>query len=284
MKLVLSRKGFDSSSGGCPSPIFPDGSMVALPIPDRQSRITYRDLTFDEVNLATLVRDLTGDRRYLKGTAHLDPDLEESSLPRLWGWRPLLGQTGAAQTHLSNQGVGSGDLFLFFGLFRPVEFHRSRWRFVPKSSSVHAIWGWLQVGEVQTVDELADDDLPWAAYHPHFCRPPDPRNTLYVARNSLVLNGRTTDLPAAGAFRQLRPELRLTAPRATRTSQWRLPASLFPSRGRKALTYHGNHSRWRRSGNHCYLDAVGRGQEFVLDTIEYEGAVEWIEALVRNRN
>ena len=29
-----------------------------------------------------------------------------------------LGQYGAAQTHLERQGVGVGDLFLFFGLFR----------------------------------------------------------------------------------------------------------------------------------------------------------------------
>ncbi len=32
-KLILSRKGFDSASGGCPSPIFPDGTMFSLPIP-----------------------------------------------------------------------------------------------------------------------------------------------------------------------------------------------------------------------------------------------------------
>ena len=32
-KLILSRKGFDSGSGGCPSPIFPDGTVFSLPIP-----------------------------------------------------------------------------------------------------------------------------------------------------------------------------------------------------------------------------------------------------------
>ncbi|CAI8922445.1 hypothetical protein EMIT0158MI4_310005 [Burkholderia ambifaria] len=37
------------------------------------------------------------------------------------GWRPALGQTGAAQGHLSNNGVGAGDVFLFFGWFRQVE-------------------------------------------------------------------------------------------------------------------------------------------------------------------
>src|SRR5512137_1653099 len=33
MKIILSRKGFDSSLGGYPSPILPDGKMVSLPIP-----------------------------------------------------------------------------------------------------------------------------------------------------------------------------------------------------------------------------------------------------------
>ncbi len=32
-RLILSHKGFDSRSGGCPSPIFPDGTMFSLPIP-----------------------------------------------------------------------------------------------------------------------------------------------------------------------------------------------------------------------------------------------------------
>ncbi len=33
MKVVLSRKGFDSANGGIPSPIMPDGTMLSLPIP-----------------------------------------------------------------------------------------------------------------------------------------------------------------------------------------------------------------------------------------------------------
>ena len=33
MKVILSRKGFDSSNGGIVSPIFEDGTMVSFPIP-----------------------------------------------------------------------------------------------------------------------------------------------------------------------------------------------------------------------------------------------------------
>jgi len=44
MRIILSRKGFDSGSGGCPSPIFPDGSMFAMPIPYEPSPVRYEDL------------------------------------------------------------------------------------------------------------------------------------------------------------------------------------------------------------------------------------------------
>ena len=35
VRVVLSRKGFDSSSGGYPSPILPDGTLLSLPIPEK---------------------------------------------------------------------------------------------------------------------------------------------------------------------------------------------------------------------------------------------------------
>ena len=33
MKIILSRKGFDSANGGIVSPIFEDGAMISFPIP-----------------------------------------------------------------------------------------------------------------------------------------------------------------------------------------------------------------------------------------------------------
>ena len=35
MKIIISRKGFDSGSGGFPSPIMPDGTLLTTPIPER---------------------------------------------------------------------------------------------------------------------------------------------------------------------------------------------------------------------------------------------------------
>jgi len=41
MKIIFSKKGFDTSFGKKPSPIFPDGSMISLPIPDAYSNCPY---------------------------------------------------------------------------------------------------------------------------------------------------------------------------------------------------------------------------------------------------
>jgi hypothetical protein len=39
MKVILSRKGFDSGYGGIPSPVLPDGTMLSLPIPSKGDKV-----------------------------------------------------------------------------------------------------------------------------------------------------------------------------------------------------------------------------------------------------
>src|SRR4051794_34886590 len=107
MRVIFSRKGFDSSAGGCPSPIV-EGQPISLPIPVRKtpSPLRFIDLIGD---YSSLVEDLTKGRIDRYSRCHLDPDLKSSVLPRLPGWRGALGQVGAAQGHLSNEGVNVGD-------------------------------------------------------------------------------------------------------------------------------------------------------------------------------
>lgn len=280
MKLILSRKGFDSSAGGCPSPVFPDRSFYTLPIPDPRSRIAYREIHHEGLNVGKLVANLTGDRRAGGRKAHLDPDLIAGVYPRDDGWRPCLGQSGAAQGHLRKQNVGEGDLFLFFGLFRDVEKHGRGWRFVKQARPFHSLWGWLQVGEVHRIDDLADDELLWARYHPHFHGQEDGSNTLYVASDKLHLGGQSTGLPGAGVFASMQSPLRLTAPDAAAITQWRLPASFFPESAETAMSFHSNLARWTREGEDCYLRSAARGQEFVLNTLSYPGVVSWLRNLL----
>lgn len=282
MRLILSRKGFDSSSGGCPSPIFPDGTMLSLPIPDRRSRIAYSQIEQQGVNVGQLVVDLTGDSRRARHHAHLDPDLDRRAQPRADGWRPLFGQAGGAQGHLRNQRVRPGDLFLFFGLFRRVERADGRWRFVSQASAKHVFWGWLQIGEIHAVDELPSDAMRWARYHPHFHGNRD-SNTLYIADDRLRLIGDDPEAPGAGVFRHLEDGLVLTDPDVGSLTRWRLPPAFYPDSGKPPLTYHGNLARWRRGDRYCTLQSVPRGQEFVLDTARYPGVTDWLSGMLANR-
>ena len=62
LNVVLSRKGFDSASGGIPSPILPGGKLVPLPIPAAGDRHTFDEVAINQVSLGTLVEDLTGGK------------------------------------------------------------------------------------------------------------------------------------------------------------------------------------------------------------------------------
>lgn len=283
MKLILSRKGFDSSAGGFPSPIFPDGRMLSLPIPDKQGPTLYCDIDTDWGSMADLLTQLSGKTHWAHTPAHIDPDLVRASLPRKRGWRPTLGQTGAAQSHLRNQGVDIGDVFVFFGLFKPVTQTPSGWRFT-KAPARHVIWGWLQVGKIHSIDQLAPNVLPWCRYHPHFQWQNDPRNTLYQAADRLRLDQIANTLTGSGVFRHYEPLLSLTAPQARTPSQWELPASFYPEPGKPPLSYHSKPERWSKAGNRVRLQAAARGQEFVLNTQYYPQVLDWLNALINPAN
>ena len=64
MRLVISRKGFDSTAGGCASPILPDGTMVSLPIPDEESGVRYGDISVHGHEVGALVALRALDSRY----------------------------------------------------------------------------------------------------------------------------------------------------------------------------------------------------------------------------
>ena len=284
MKLILSRKGFDSSAGGVPSPIFPDGRMVSLPIPDKKSDVTYADISCDGDSLGPLVSQLTGGRIPSHFRAHIDPDLVQESLPRLAGWRPIFGQTGPAQSHLRNNGVGPGDLFLFFGLFRRVEGRDGAHTWTTDARSCHVIWGWLQVAEVLQLESSRPPGYLWAEYHPHFHRGSEPNNVVYTARRNLEIDDVATDsLPGAGILPYFSTSQQLTAPLAERTTTWNLPAWFHPTWNRTPLTYHADAQRWRSQGERTELRAVARGQEFILDCDEYPEAVRWACGLLQKQ-
>ena len=187
MKIIFSRKGFDSASGGVPSPIFQDGRLLSLPIPDESSVTRYRDVNWHEYNLGQIVSSLTRNKIPRDHGTHLDPDLSDSSIPRKKGWNQIFGQTGSAQSHLMNQGVGLGDIFIFFGLFREVEHKNGVLGFVKGTPKKHIIWGWMQIGDIVNVDSCDRDALKWADSHPHLSHGKDELNTLYISQKFLKM-------------------------------------------------------------------------------------------------
>lgn len=276
MKLILSRKGFDSQSGGCPSPIFPNGTLYSLPIPYDPSEITYADLWHGDTNIGEVVEGLTRKGVKRDRDAHLDPDINYAAYPRQEGWHPLFGQSGAAQGHLENQNIRIGDLFLFFGLFQKIEKTSGGWCFVKDAPKQHILWGWLQIGEIHKVNDLAKDELPWSHYHPHRhpSRDRDSTNTLYIASCRLDL-GDGPIAPGAGGFLKSHEPLVLTNPNGSGVTDWRLPRCFYPDNGKSPLTYHPRHL-WSQEDKCAYVQRRGPGQEFVLDLDQYPDVTDWL--------
>lgn len=263
MKIVLSRKGFDSSAGGVASPILEDGTLLSLPIPDPRGTYCLDDLHPGGQPLGPIARDLSKGAITPANRVHLDPDLDPTTVPRRPGWTPAFGQSAAAARHLERKAIGRGDVFLFFGWFRQVERIRGQYRYHRGAPDLHVLFGWLVVQNV-----IVPDHGPCPAgleRHPHFDGSPRLHNRVYVG-----ISG--------GPFQRFSRTLQLTAPDECR-SRWRLPRWFLPAT-RPPLSYHSNPKRWRSDATGTLLDAVGRGQEFVLDAAAYPEAHGWLDSLL----
>jgi len=282
LKIILSRKGFDSQYGRVPSPILPDGTIISFPIPSSSGR-PLGDIETTLGPMHSLVSDLSAGMWLPKTSVHLDPDLQASSVPRKRGWKPSFGQVGSAQRHLERQGVCVGDVFLFFGWFRPVELQHGKWRYRPGVPGIHSLFGWLQVGEILQLSERPE--LPaWMDDHPHVAHAErmGAFNTLYVATTRLALKGVRKQLPGAGVFAPWSERLQLTAPGKSR-SVWRLPSWMAPTQGGAILSYHGSPERWSTVDGHSQLKSVAKGQEFVREVDSLDG-YRWLTKLVESHS
>lgn len=249
MKIILSRKGFDSKYGGYSSPILPDGRMISLPIPQKDDSIRYSDLRLDKnKTYYDIMKEL--DIKGFDGRCHLDPDIYSSVKIRDNQWKPLFGQSSHAQSHLNNKEVREGDLFLFFGTFRKtIITDEGKLKFDLKDRPKHIIFGYLQIEKIIRKNEEVED---WMEYHSH-CSPNrdwKKNNTVYVATKKLSFN---PNLSGAGVFNYDK-SLVLTAEGLSK-SRWKLPEFF-----RGKISYHKN-KHWNRG----YFQSVGMGQEFVTE-------------------
>lgn len=279
MKVIFSRKGFDGASGGVPSPIV-DGVPISLPIPSDLEHTHFDDL---KDPIPRMVSDLTRNRITAASYCHLDPDIDHSSFRRgrSAGWRGALGQIGTSQGHLERQGIGPGDLFLFWGLFQHVTKAGNKWRYV--GNPMHLLFGWLQIAEVHHVGNQGAQLLsrhPWLRDHAH-TRPGWERwstheksnNTIYIA------DERLTALPGAmlPGYGTLKRGFVLSAPDEVRKSIWYVPDWLHPTKGGCGMSYHNATNRWLSQNK---VQTVGRGQEFVADVGDSENASRWLREVL----
>lgn len=270
MKIILSRKGFDSKYGGYPSPILPDGRMISLPIPSQDDARPYTDVLYEQGRTLWDLMSELGMKHDVNSSCHLDPDLHEAASPRQSGWKPSLGQLGSAQTHLRNQNVEPGDLFLFFGWFGFTEIRNGKLQYLRgRNNHFHAIFGYLEIGEI--VHVRMDTTVPvWLEGHPHVLesRRQETNNTLYIAADNLSLNN---TLPGAGLLR-FSEAIRLTKPGFTR-SRWDLDQAIFAN----VPISHHSPSSWKEE----YFQSAAIGQEFVIAA--NEKVVEWTISKLNSR-
>ncbi len=247
MRIIFSRKGFDSAAGGGASPIV-DGRPVSLPIPAGTASTT----TYGALGLGDHAAKASRGKLGAGDLCHHDPMFLEHD-PAIA--ECLFGQCGAAQTHLERQGVGIGDVFVFFGLFREG---------MPDGSwgqPHHRIFGYLEVEQIVPLAEGAPDDLVQLG-HPHALA--------MHHKNDVVYRG-----PGRTA-RHASDLLRLTVPEGP-PSIWHRPKWLKHG----GLSYHDKPVRWQQRGR---LQSVARGQEFVADIGRRQAPRDWLSGIIAEIN
>ena len=283
-RIVLSRKGFDSSYGGCASPII-DGKMISLPIPEsdpQKSQLSYGDLRkrqgAEVADLACQLSNRINDFHLL----HLDPDLRVELRDQQHVHLPFaFGQSGSSQTELKD--IRTGDLFLFFGWFRAAVKQVEKYEFSRNSPDVHAIWGWLQVEERLELPEKLTRAQEIAPHHPHVAHCVEKNNCIYVGMKSLSF---LEDSHGAGVFRTLTNDRCLSdkqvglKPRKRLRTNWRLP-KFFKQVHVTHIPSLQEQGKWREDGESILGQAANHpGQEFIFETEGHEEDVaKWLEGI-----
>jgi len=262
MKIILSRKGFDSSYGGQASPILPDGTLLSLPIPLKKDKHHYTQLKYKDKSYYDIICELK-DKPAVKDyyTCHLDPDIRPDVIERAEGWSALFGQSDSAEGHLRNNNIGPGDLFLFFGWFRETEIINWRLQYKKDAPDLHVVYGYMEIG--MKYDDYSQFPAH-AMYHSHASENRlNKKNCIYEAADRLSID---PSKPGAGTF-NFKKELVLTKEVESR-SRWLLPDFFKDVK----ISYHSENSF--KDG---YFDSAKKGQEFVIEPDD--NVMNWVKNL-----
>ena len=259
--LILSRKGFDATAGGRASPIFENGDIFSIPIPQKkQSPSRYRELQFNDMSGREILN-------FIGAKSISDDDFYHND-PLLSGQRGIFGQAGASQGELENFGVGRGDLFLFFGWFK--QYHQG-------GPDVHHLFGWLQIdkiikGNSEILNFLSENKLS----HPHGTTDITQfkNNTIYIASKNMTISDSMRDITGHGIFKKTAKNLILTEIGKAR-SRWRFPKKYFTN----TKNLFRNRLKWKDEEK-CLVNCSGIGQEFILNAQDNPSVVEWASYLI----
>ncbi len=267
MRIILSRKGFDSSNGGIPSPIMPDGTLLSMPIPS-QDDTHFSELSYNGTTYSEILRQLAPNKEFDR--CHLDPDIrEDCRIHRIQNWIPAFGQINSAQGVLKNANVEAEDIFLFFGWFRRTEMHNGKLRFVPRykggfydHADLHIIYGYMQIGDIIT----EKDRIGEFSWHPHsMCgRLENDTNALYTPTDTLSF------LPRLSGYGTLDyREDRVLTMRGKSRATWNALPFLLPK------NVYGQRRNAAR-GEGLYYGGIW--QELVV--YESDGLIEWVKSFL----
>jgi Nucleotide modification associated domain 3 len=281
MKIIFSKKGFDSAFGKSPSPILPSGEMVSLPIPtdqiegakDYHKIWVDKNISYDKLMVQLHIPNPQKNGQFLG--CHLDPDLRSSIIPRAEGWKPIFGQSGNDTTHLIETGkVEKGDLFLFYGTFKKTIYDIDNQLIFDDDYERHIIWGWLLVDDIWNLGEVGIDNFKnqnphyrWAFDHPHFSYIGEKRNAIFVSSDQLR---KDSNRKGAGVFKY-NDSLSLTK-LGYKLSVWELPSFFNPENVTISHTIEGIVNKNKKiekfrkadSDKVIWQIASGYGQEFVI--------------------
>lgn len=263
MKVILSRKGFDSKAGGIINPILPDGTLLSFPIPSADSD-TYMGLRFRDIEYNKILCDLG----YVgKQNCHLDPDIRMNiRKEQVFDWKPAFGQIDAAERYLENSQVEEGDIFLFFGRFRRVELIKGKYRYIKPQKEdfylgnpVQIIFGYLQIGQILKEPQI----IQQYEWHPHAAadRLNNKTNALYIPTKFLSF---AEHMPGYGVFNYDKKRI-LTKEGCT------------PAKWIQKDFYMPNHvvGNRKNSGKQDELYYKGQWQELVIN--ESDGLMDWLK-------
>ncbi len=266
MKIIFSRKGFDSKFGKQPSPVLPDGTLLSLPIPRKNDITTFNEIFYNGKSYFETIKELKPSTTIqANDTCHLDPDIRKNiSSPHPQERVSIFGQCDAALTVPKKYEVKKEDIFLFFGWFKETEYdNKGELQYKKGAPYLHIIYGYLQIGAVYHCSE----NVPaYSRHHAHLngSFTDVKNNSIYVAGNTFSLNN---SVSGSGCF-TYNADLVLTAEGMTR-SKWK-PYTFF----KQPMSYHRP-----ASFRETHFQSAAQGQEFIMEG----GAelVDWVKKLIQ---